>query len=66
MSLRLRLSKNPSPVMKRTTPTVLGMKYDVTAVPAEMMNIINNLQRKRKKDLLEKKDCTLRINHIEL
>lgn len=34
--------------MKSTTPTVLGMKYDVIAVPAETMNIINNLQRRKK------------------
>jgi hypothetical protein len=38
--------------MKRTTPTVLGMKYDVIAVPAEMINITNNLQRERRKKRL--------------
>lgn len=38
--------------MKRTTPTVLGMKYDTTAAPAETMNMTNNLAGKEDKDLL--------------
>lgn len=41
------------------------MKYDVTVVPAEMMNVINNLQRrKRKKICLKIKNLQLNVTLI--
>lgn len=52
-SVGLRLSKNPSPVMKTTAPTVLGMKYDATGAPAEIMNMTNNLEGKKIQDRRE-------------